>query len=170
MRIPPGKGWPPPGTESCVVRGRPRLRSVDRESKSCVIEPRKHQCGSRRRMLKRRQHRSASLAWRRGPTGVTERGECSRGVPRNLGDPVVSSDEDGRATGEAQARRRGVPRGAGANKRTRAGTHQAKETKRGGTDGGKSELLMYLRSGGTELKGPRGGKRGAGERNRWRET
>jgi hypothetical protein len=46
-------------------------------------------------MLKRRQHRSALLVWRGGPTGVIERGECSRGVPRNLGDPVVSSDEDG---------------------------------------------------------------------------
>jgi len=26
-----GQGWPPAGTECCVVRGRPRLRSVHRE-------------------------------------------------------------------------------------------------------------------------------------------
>ena len=46
-------------------------------------------------MLTRRQNRSASLAWRGGLTGVIERGECSTGIPRNLGDPVVPSDEDG---------------------------------------------------------------------------
>jgi len=26
-----GQGWPPAGIECCVVRGRPRLRSVHRE-------------------------------------------------------------------------------------------------------------------------------------------
>ena len=38
---PPGKGWPPAGTECCVVRGDRRLRSVHRECAGRVIEPRK---------------------------------------------------------------------------------------------------------------------------------
>ena len=47
VRVLTGQGWPPTGTECCVVRGRPRLRSVHRESVGRVIEPRKiHCCGA----------------------------------------------------------------------------------------------------------------------------
>ena len=41
VRIPPGKAGPAARSESCVVLGRPILRSVDREVKGRVIEPRK---------------------------------------------------------------------------------------------------------------------------------
>ena len=41
VRIPPGKAGPAARSESCVVVGRPTLRSVDSEIKGRVIEPRK---------------------------------------------------------------------------------------------------------------------------------
>ena len=41
VRIPPGKAGPAARSESCVVVGRPTLRSVDSEVKGRVIEPRK---------------------------------------------------------------------------------------------------------------------------------
>ena len=53
----PGQGWPPAGIECCVVRGRPRLRSVHRERAGCVIEPRKGQVRSRRCLKGGRPHR-----------------------------------------------------------------------------------------------------------------
>ena len=42
VRIPPGKAGPAARSESCVVVGRPILRSVDSEVKGRVIEPRKY--------------------------------------------------------------------------------------------------------------------------------
>ncbi len=47
VRVLTGQGWPPAGIECCVVRGRPRLRSVHRERAGRVIEPRKRQMRSR---------------------------------------------------------------------------------------------------------------------------
>jgi hypothetical protein len=41
VRIPTGQGGAPAGSESCVVHGRPCLRSVDSERAGRVIEPRK---------------------------------------------------------------------------------------------------------------------------------
>lgn len=41
VRVPSGKGGLPAGSESCVVHGRPWLRSVDSERVGRVIEPRK---------------------------------------------------------------------------------------------------------------------------------
>jgi len=38
---PPGNGWPPAGSESCVVVGQPTLRSVDSEPAGRVMELRK---------------------------------------------------------------------------------------------------------------------------------
>ena len=47
VRVLTGQGWPPSGTECCVVQERFWLRSVHRESVGCVIEPRKiHCCGA----------------------------------------------------------------------------------------------------------------------------
>ena len=42
VRIPPGKAGPAARSESCVVVGRPTLRSVDSEVKGRVIEPRNY--------------------------------------------------------------------------------------------------------------------------------
>ena len=38
VRVLTGQGWPPAGIECCVVRGRPRPRSVHRERAGRVIE------------------------------------------------------------------------------------------------------------------------------------
>ena len=42
VRIPPGKAGPAARSESCVVVGKPILRSVDSEVKGRVIEPGKY--------------------------------------------------------------------------------------------------------------------------------
>ena len=42
VRVLTGQGWPPAGIECCVVRGRPRLRSVHRERAGRVMEPREY--------------------------------------------------------------------------------------------------------------------------------
>ena len=52
-------------------------------------------CGSRRFPFGGRQHRSAVVAERGGPTGVGEQGTFTVGFSRNLGDPVVSANESG---------------------------------------------------------------------------
>jgi hypothetical protein len=52
-----GQGWPPAGIECCVVRGRPRLRSVHRERAGRVMEPREKSMRSRRRYVDGRPHR-----------------------------------------------------------------------------------------------------------------
>ena len=44
MKLPPGQGWSPAGSESCVVWRRLPLRSVDSECVGRVIEPRKKPC------------------------------------------------------------------------------------------------------------------------------
>src|SRR5664279_4346574 len=50
----PGSGWSPAGTESCVERGRPRLRSVDREHAGRGIELREiYTSGGKRRPRQR---------------------------------------------------------------------------------------------------------------------
>lgn len=79
-----------------MAAGQPALRSVDSEHAGRVIEPRNYGSrGSRRRRKRGRQHRSAAVAERRGPTGVGEQGTHAKGLFRNLGDPVVSVDESG---------------------------------------------------------------------------
>src|SRR5271157_2312651 len=78
VRIPPGKAGPAARSESCVVVGRPILRSVDSEVKGCVIEPRKYKPlgafvldtgGGRVRQL---THGPLSLP---DPAGVEEHGQ-----------------------------------------------------------------------------------------------
>ena len=78
VRIPPGKAGPAARSESCVVVGRPILRSVDSEVKGRVIEPRKYKTlgafvvdtgGGRVRQL---THGPLSLP---DPAGVEEHGQ-----------------------------------------------------------------------------------------------
>src|SRR5271166_1562445 len=78
VRIPPGKAGPAARSESCVVMGRPILRSVDSQVKGCVIEPRKTKMhgafamatsGGRVRQL---THGPLSLP---DPAGVEEHGQ-----------------------------------------------------------------------------------------------
>ena len=93
VRIPPGKAGPAARSESCVVVGRPILRSVDSEVKGRVIEPRKYKTlgalvvdtgGGRVRQL---TLGPLSLS---DPAGVEEHGQRPPGFPRNLRDPDVS--------------------------------------------------------------------------------
>ena len=82
VRIPPGKGWPPAGSESCVVARQRVLRSVDSEWGSRASEPRNR--GSRRgrrRTLYRRQHSCTEVAWCEEPV----RGQGPRQT--HTGDP-----------------------------------------------------------------------------------
>src|SRR5271165_2114302 len=78
VRIPPGRAGPAARSESCVVVGRPILRSVDSEVKGRVIEPREYKPrgafvldtgGSRVRQL---THGPLSLP---DPAGVEEHGQ-----------------------------------------------------------------------------------------------
>src|SRR6516162_8712269 len=93
VRIPPGRAGPAARSESCVVVGRPILRSVDSEVKGRVIEPRKYKPrgafvldtgGGRVRQL---THGPLSLP---DPAGVEEHGQWPPGFPGNLRDPDVS--------------------------------------------------------------------------------
>jgi hypothetical protein len=102
-----------------VVQGRPWLRSVDSERAGRVIEPRNHKLVGADAVAKAEGNIVVLVQARHvGPTGVVEQGMYARGTHRNLGDPAVS---------RLDARRGGYCR--------------AKETKRSGTDGGKSECL-----------------------------
>jgi hypothetical protein len=59
---PARQGWPPAGSESCVVHGRPWLRSVDSEHAGRVMEPRKgRDREGRHRREGGRQHRGAKV-------------------------------------------------------------------------------------------------------------
>src|SRR5208282_982326 len=93
VRIPPGKAGPAARSESCVVVGRPILRSVDSEVKGRVIEPRKYKTlgafvvdtgGGRVRQL---TLGPLSLP---DPAGVEEHGQWPPGFLRNLRAPDVS--------------------------------------------------------------------------------
>jgi hypothetical protein len=99
----PRQSWSAAGTESCVVRGQPRLRSVDREHAGRAIEPRnKTNCGSRRRPISGRQYHGVVTTLHHGSTGVEERGMFELGFPSNLGDPISSTDRS--VVGEATTR------------------------------------------------------------------
>ena len=41
-----------------------------------------------------RQHESAAMAWRDRPTGVCEQGTRAQGLSRNLGDPLISIQDE----------------------------------------------------------------------------
>ena len=169
VRIPPGKGWPPAGSESCVVVGRPILRSVDSERAGRVIEPRKlNSRGSRRRPKDGRQHRGA-VNWPGafGPAGVRERGMRTLGFPRNLGGPVVSVPV--RRPGvrlETSRPLHAAPAGRGSEQGVQGRYRQAKETKRGGTDGRESECLVLLLKRGNPSQGTPRREGGTGTWNR----
>jgi hypothetical protein len=99
------------------------------------------------RILYGRQHRGAVIGLACSiPPGSKEQGMCTPGFPRNVGDPAVSrlKDPDGghRMTQplvhRARARR-------GAERKQAQGRYcQAKATKCGGMDGGKSEHRIVL--------------------------
>jgi hypothetical protein len=106
-----------------------------------------------------RQHRSAAVAERNGPAGVEEQDTFTVGSSRNLGGPVVSVNEAGMGTpvnnpGPAAVASCGCRNEAQGAWRYR----DAKETKRRGRDGRKSECFVLPRKRGNQPEGPRGGK------------
>ena len=117
----------------CVVRGRPRLRSVHRERAGRVIEPRKGQTRSRRCSNSGRPHYRSCNGLGRGSAGVEERGMYARVVqepgisrflhrqdaaraprqkwPRPPGNRPARGSEGGRSGGSAERRKRSEARG-----------------------------------------------------------
>ena len=91
---PPGRGWPPAGTECCVVAERSALRSVHRECAGRVMEPRKTILANAD-VVRTTEGRvdTPREAWREEFAGVRERGMHTWGLSRNLGDLVVSARE-----------------------------------------------------------------------------
>jgi hypothetical protein len=85
--IPPGRAWPAPRSESCVLVGKPTGRSVDSKCRSRAIEPRNYlslgafvvactgAMSAHREGLMRRSCRGRRT------------GQRHIGFPRNLGDP-----------------------------------------------------------------------------------
>jgi hypothetical protein len=112
-----GKDWPSTGTECCVVRGRPRLRSVHRGPAGRAIEPRKAFLRSRRRYVGGRQQRT----YRKGLIRTLRRGlragHVGKGRPGTWEGSFVPCRERGAgaAVKAVQVRRSGV-RPAGANR------------------------------------------------------
>ena len=129
VRVLTGQGWPPAGIECCVVRGRPRLRSVHRERAGRVIEPREKSMRSRRRYVDGRPHRRSrsglGLAVRRGLRAGHVRkgrpgtwevssspplrggaGAAVEAVPGSRGTARPRGSEGGRSGGSAERRKR----------------------------------------------------------------
>jgi hypothetical protein len=140
----PGEGWPPAGTECCVVSGRPELRSVHREHKGRVIEPRKHPTRESALSHFAPTTPRRRMAWRRGLAGVIRTQHLCNGLPRNLGDPAVSKRNTGGHRSRVQARRERSAR-RGANRKQPLGSDGAKETKCRAMGSRKSEPLMVPR-------------------------
>ena len=169
--VPPGRGWPPAGTECCVVAERSALRSVHRECAGRVIEPREIIPASAD-VVSSTEGRidTPSRAWREELAGVRERGMRTWGLPRNLGDLIVSAREsrDGRPVKQPRpgGGALGVP---GSEDRARARYRQAKETKRGGRGGQATEHFVVPGKRGNPPQGTPRREGGAGSWNRGRE-
>ena len=99
------------------------------------------------------------LVERKGPAGVEEQGTFIVGFFRNLGGPVVSVDEPGLGNPVNNPWPTGVAPCARGSK-TRGGRRyrEAKETKRRGRGGRKSECFTVPKKRGNQPEGPHGGK------------
>ena len=161
------------GSRKQVLRGvgRPPLRSVDSQTESLDIEPRKF---SRRESSLLTQ---AGAAPRRrnglapfGPTGVPEQGAGTRGSLGNLRDPAVSTDISGSGTGTPTPRspRPRVP-AAGSKQGARVvSPTEGNEGRRDGRTGvGAPHSTVEV---GEPFRGTRRREGGAVSRGRWRET
>jgi hypothetical protein len=77
---PARQGWPPAGSESCVVAGQPVLRSVDSERDGCVIEPRKRLVGG----AERRGNRGGNIGAPQRPGAEIPRGRRATASAQGL--------------------------------------------------------------------------------------
>ncbi len=99
------------------------------------------------------------MARHRDFTGVRERGMRARGMPRNLGGPVVSAQKSrsGNRVTKPKTQAGGLP-SPGSDQRAHARYGQAKETKCGRRGGRESEHRVVPVKRGNSPRGPRGGK------------
>lgn len=170
---PPGKGWSPAGSESCVDVGRPRLRSVDNECVGRVIEPRELY-----------PRRPTPYGWRKAASSpradlglMTPPGSMSgariHGLPRNLGDLLDSDRPPGaRPPGDQGPDHPlvcGLARGEDANKRR---PPSVPRSERKGSDAGRSSrsrsAFTVATMRGNRPEGPRGAREGTGAQHRAR--
>ena len=147
-------------------------RSVDSECAGRGNQPRETVMGSRRRGVSGRQHLWRRMAWRQGSPGVSAQGMYKTGSAQEPGRTLRSprsipgwapGDQSSRPTAEGVRtlwdRRSGRIRGtAKRRKRSAAGWAQ-----------GSRSTPIVPRKRGNHPEGPRGGKRGVGPRNSWRE-
>jgi hypothetical protein len=99
----------------------------------------------------------------RDPAGVGEQGTLTRGSPRNLGGPVVSSARPGRRYRVTNSRPDvTAPGGGGSETRVQPGYRRVKATERGGTGDWESERRIVPGKRGNRPEGPRGGKEAPG--------
>jgi hypothetical protein len=167
-----GKGWPPAASESCVGTGRPVRRSVDSEPSGRVIEPRKPAFrGSRHGFITCGGAEAPKWPGAEVPPGsksaarrqglVQEPGRSHRLRGKYAGGPaaIKGHSQAPGARPPVRARRRTPPRYRRAKEN---------EARAGGTLGSRSASIVP-RKRGNRPEGPRGGKRGVGTRNCWRE-
>jgi hypothetical protein len=171
---PARQGWPPAGNESCVAMGRPILRSVDSEDDGCVIEPRNQACrGSRTHWKQRRQHRSTQ----RGLVPRSPRGQRTTASVQGFAQEPGRSHHLRRQKSRKDRRQQPVQacgRQVSAPPRERIdghryGTAERRKRSDAGKRMGSQSAPTVPRRRGNRPKGPRGGKRSARARNRWRE-
>jgi hypothetical protein len=112
----------------------------------------------RRKAASRRRNGLASAI----PPG-SENGARSRGSPRNLGGPAISSASPGRRYRVTNSWPVvAAPGGGGSETRVQPGYRQVKATKRGGRDGGESERLRCTDDAGEPSRGTPPREGGAG--------
>ena len=166
---PPDQGWQPVGNESCVVRGRPRLRSVDSECRSRVIEPRKKPLGEPALSARWSATGAFCEAMRAHPPGVCERGNCTRvlqepGRSVHLRREIPVGHPGYQALGSGRPPRAADRRKTQEARRRRAADGTFKRRKRsaeGRVSRSRSACMVPVKRG-NRPEGPRGGKAGAG--------
>src|SRR5256885_11973490 len=97
------------------------------------------------------------MAWHRGPAGVIGARRVSEGLPGSWEVPSSPARSGGRRSA-AQGPPAAAPGDGGSEESGARWYRQAKATKRGGTDGGTSELLVLPTNPGNRPEGPGGGK------------
>jgi hypothetical protein len=171
----PGKGWSPTGNESCVVGGRPSLRSVDSECVGRVIEPRKLVHVGADVFLTtegnsdvRQQPRNVT------PIGVLVRGTHTR-IPQEPGRSArfrlhIPAYGHRVNKGQNSSPARGLARGNGCEQATPAsGTaERTKGSEVGRSSRSRSAFTVALKRG-NRPEGPRGARGGTGAQHRVRE-
>jgi len=174
--IPPCRGWPPAGSESDGSSGDWRRGAKGSEPAGCVIQPRNSSDRGRRHVQDRgRPHRSAAMAWRRGPTGVKWTWHVGTGVHWEPGRPLHLLPENTRmADRDIKARPRrafGCARpGSESNIRPDQVPHVEGRPKAWGMGGEESERLDSTAEAGKPTpREPVEGSGASGTRNRWRE-